>query len=167
MPATGVPTAGAEPPVSGPVIVAHTVVSVGPYALTIERPGAQRATSPAGQGSPATTSVTPSGRLPGSSAARDEGGTVRWVTPCAATAAASGAPGSRRSGDTVTRQAPVRRARHSSQNDASKLGGAKASTRLPAPAPRRSRCVAAREAMPRWETSTPFGFPEEPEVWIT
>src|SRR5208283_4098731 len=57
-PATGEPIGGApDPGASGALIDAYTVVSVGPEALIITRPGAHRSTSSAGQGSAAITNA--------------------------------------------------------------------------------------------------------------
>ncbi|BCO68545.1 hypothetical protein MINTM007_31560 [Mycobacterium intracellulare] len=61
-PATGDPIAGgpdrARPAVRGGLCDTHMVVSVGPYTLTITRPGAHRSTSSPGHGSAPTTTVT-------------------------------------------------------------------------------------------------------------
>src|ERR1043165_971766 len=76
----GPPIGTAPSPDRGALIVAQTVVSVGPYALIIRRPTDQRATSDAGHASPATTSVdrgTSSGR-----SGNTTGGRVACVTPC-------------------------------------------------------------------------------------
>jgi hypothetical protein len=51
-----------------------------------------------------------------------------------------------------------------SEIDASKLSDASCSTRDVALMPSRSICAAASVAMPACETTTPFGFPVEPEV---
>src|ERR1700752_3600513 len=49
---TGEPIGGApDPAASGVLLDAHIVVSVGPYTLTITRPGAHRSTRSTGQGS--------------------------------------------------------------------------------------------------------------------
>ena len=58
-PAVGEPIGGApDPAVSGVLLQSHIVVSVGPYTLTITRPGAQRSTSSGGHGSaPITNAV--------------------------------------------------------------------------------------------------------------
>ncbi len=139
--------------------MAHTVVSVGPYALTIRRPGAHRATSSGGQASPATTRVVAVSSAP-SNAARAEGGSVTWVTSSRRSVRASrGASDGAR-----TRAAPVSRALHRSQKDASKLGEANWSTRLPGATPSRSTCAATRPDTPVWLTATPLGRPVEPEV---
>src|SRR5690348_8577854 len=67
-PGTGAPIGGApDPGASGALIATHIVVSVGPYSLSITRPGAHRSTSSAGQCSPPTSKVTeskPSGDNP-------------------------------------------------------------------------------------------------------
>src|ERR1700738_4726902 len=60
-PAIGEPIGGApDPALSGALLDAHIVVSVGPYTLTITRPGAHRSTSSAGQGSAPITNATES-----------------------------------------------------------------------------------------------------------
>src|SRR6478735_3897075 len=60
-PATGAPIGGApDLAVSGALIATHIVVSVGPYALIITRPGAHRSTTSAGQASPAITNAADS-----------------------------------------------------------------------------------------------------------
>src|SRR6516165_7879996 len=60
-PDTGAPIGTTpDPAVSGALIAAHTVVSVGPYSLIITRPGAHRSTTSAGQGSPPTINATDS-----------------------------------------------------------------------------------------------------------
>src|SRR5690349_20437968 len=59
--------------------VAHTVVSVGPYALKKHRPGAQLATTFVEHASPATTIVRKAGKSSTSQAARMDGGRVTFV----------------------------------------------------------------------------------------
>src|ERR1700722_10204681 len=49
-----------DPAVRGALIAAHIVVSVGPLALIITRPGAHRSTSSAGQASAASTNAADS-----------------------------------------------------------------------------------------------------------
>src|SRR5689334_15926954 len=62
-PATGDPIGGTpDPAARGALIVTSTVVSVGPYALTISRPGAQRSTTSAGQASIPVTNVSDSSK---------------------------------------------------------------------------------------------------------
>ncbi|GAQ58683.1 hypothetical protein a10_08575 [Streptomyces acidiscabies] len=142
--------------VSGSLIVAQTVVSVGPYALIIRRPGAQRWTSSGEHASPATTSVVAVNSP--SSATSTDGGTVTCVTS-SSVSAGSGLPGGGR-----TRVAPVSRAVYSSDTDASKLGEANWRTRLSASMANRSTWPATRWASPEWLTTTPLGRPVEPEV---
>ncbi len=166
--ATGVPSAGTTRPDSGALTVAHTVVSVGPYALTRRRPADQRATTSGGQASPATASAVICGRVvSGGRAARTDGGRVAWVTRCSATSPARPAPGSRRAAGAMTRVAPVSQAPQISATDASKLGDANCRTRLPAVTVNRSACAAASPARPACGTTTPLGTPVEPEVWMT
>jgi hypothetical protein len=70
---------GALPsPESGSLIVAQTVVSVGPYALIIRRPRDQRTTSSSAQASPAT--INASTGTSSSIEARIAGGNVACVT---------------------------------------------------------------------------------------
>src|SRR5215475_8576073 len=60
-PDTGEPIGGApDPAASGALFDAHIVVSVGPYTLTITRPGAHRSTNSTGHGSAPITNVTDS-----------------------------------------------------------------------------------------------------------
>src|SRR6185312_1984001 len=51
-----------------------------------------------------------------------------------------------------------------SKIEASKLSEANCSTRLPGPVPSTRCCAATTLQMPRWVTSTPFGWPVDPEV---
>mgnify|MGYP002651910444 CR=1 FL=1 len=70
--ATGAPMGTVGAPVSsGALIVTSTVVSVGPYAFVITRPGAHRSTSSVGHASPATTRVAESSPSGDSTAAAD------------------------------------------------------------------------------------------------
>src|SRR6201998_2863076 len=60
-PDTGDPIGGAhDPAASGALLDAHIVVSVGPYTLTITRPGAHRSTSSTGHGSAPITNAADS-----------------------------------------------------------------------------------------------------------
>ncbi len=68
---------GLSPGASGPVIVAHTVVSVGPYAFTNRRPAAHRSTSPGSTASPAATSDVTDPKAPPGTPVSTAGGTVR------------------------------------------------------------------------------------------
>ena len=63
-PAVGEPIGGApDPTVNGALLHSHIVVSVGPYTLTITRPGAQRSTNSGGHASAPITNATPSKTL--------------------------------------------------------------------------------------------------------
>ena len=70
-------------------MLAQTVTSVGPYALTTRRSRAHTAASPGGHASPATTTVATDPGSPPSRLASTDGGTVRCVTRPAATVSAS------------------------------------------------------------------------------
>src|SRR5947199_189772 len=78
--------------------------------------------------------------------------------------ATSGAPGSNRSAGARTSAAPDSRPMHNSQHDASKLGEANCSTRLLVSIPNRWICALARLETPAWLTTTPLGWPVDPEV---
>ena len=132
---TGRPIGGTPPPgSSGPLQVATTVASVGPYELIIRRPGAHTRTSPAGQASPPTITV----RNPGSPAAATWAGTVAsaaggisaCVTRRRASTPASCSPSSGPGGGT-TSAAPAGNEIHNSSTEASKLGEENCSTRSP------------------------------------
>ncbi|TWH16742.1 hypothetical protein L618_002000000260 [Rhodococcus rhodochrous J45] len=91
MPHTGWPMVTVSPGTSMSVMLQTMVVSVGPYALYIRRPGAQRATSSGGHASPAT--VTASHSTPvGSTDASAAGVENRWVTRSRRSSAASSSP---------------------------------------------------------------------------
>nr|MCF0103490.1 hypothetical protein [Streptomyces sp. MH191] len=152
---------------SGPVVVAQTVDSVGPYALTSRRPADQPAARFRGSASPAVTRVVSEGRLSGSMSASAAGGSVAWVTPRSATRRTSAGPGISSGDGADTRQAPLHSAITVSHTDASKLIDANCRTRLPGESARCSACSAARLGSPRWVTVTPLGRPVEPEVWTT
>ena len=163
-PASGRPIGGLTAPASGSLTVAQTVVSVGPYALSIRRPADQRSTSSGGQASPAVMRVRPSGiGSPTGQAASTVGGRQTTSMPAFATSSASGSPGARSASAASTRTAPVSSAVSSSQAAASKLNEANCSSRVPSPTPKRS-CSAASAATARCGTSTPLGRPVEPEV---
>ncbi len=145
-------------------MVAQTVVSVGPYALTRNRSRAQVCTRAGGHASPASTSVLPAGSEPGGITASAAGGRVRWVMPRSRTRPARVGPGSRAFRSSISRQAPESRPMHSSQNAASKLTDAMCSTRLAGVTRSRSLWVLAMAPTPLWVTTTPFGRPVEPDV---
>src|ERR1700678_2408114 len=150
----------------GVLIVAQTVVSVGPYALTSRRPPAHRAARAGPAASPAVTSVLTPSRAAVPVTARTAGGTVRCVTPSRAITWPSRSPASA-PGPGTARTAPEHRAITSSHTDASNPGGANASTRLPGPAPSRPACAAASDRSPPCVTTTPLGDPVDPDMYIT
>ncbi|GLZ28502.1 hypothetical protein Lesp02_06920 [Lentzea sp. NBRC 105346] len=117
------------PSVSGELMVAQTVVSVGPYALIIRRPGAHADTTSAGQASPATTRHS---RPSGVSPVNATGGRVACVTPRNASARSS--PINLWSDSTSV--APESNAMQISHHAASKLNDANCNTRLSAVTPR-------------------------------
>src|SRR5580692_939946 len=152
------------PGVSGPLIVAHTVASVGPYALISRRPPAHRAaTSPASR-SPAATSVDTPAKLPASTTASTAGGTVTCVTACRATSPSKLGPGNSSPAEASTSIAPPHSPTTSSATDASNPGDANTSSRLPEPTANRSTCAATRPARPPCGTTTAFGTPVDPDV---
>ncbi len=67
------------PAVKGALKATHIVVSVGPYSLIINRPGAQRSTNSAGQASPPTSKATDS-KPAGDSIAAAEGVWLKTLT---------------------------------------------------------------------------------------
>ncbi len=129
---------GWSEPVSGSLMVAQTVVSVGPYALIRRRPEPHRRTASAGIASPATARVRTVASPSGGSTDSATGGRVTWVTRCRAISPASGRPGSSSSLVASTSSAPDSSAMHSSEKAASKLGEANCSTRSAAPTWNRS-----------------------------
>ncbi len=152
---------------SGSLMVAQTVVSVGPYALIILRSRDHRSTSAAEHASPATVSTMPAGSPSSSRAASAAGEIVACVMRCRAITPARPdrpAPGSSRSAGARTSVEPDSSARHSSEKAASKLGEATWRIRLPSSTANRSIWLPARLATPRCVTTTPFGRPVEPEV---
>ncbi len=148
---------------SGALIAAHTVVSVGPYALTMRRVPAQRAGRPGGHASPATVSVS---SVAGSSSATAStlGGTVAWVMSQRRSAAPSATWGGSPSAPGTTEAAPDSRAMHSSETAASKLSDAICRTRDSRVTANRSIWARARFPTPVCGTTTPLGRPVEPDV---
>ncbi|ODA69092.1 hypothetical protein APS67_006758 [Streptomyces sp. AVP053U2] len=127
---TGRPMLGVSPTDSGSDIVAHTVVSVGPYAFTSRRPGAHFATSSPASASPADTNDTTDGRSPAPSTPNTAGGNVTCDTPRRATNSTRPAPGSNSPADATTTAAPAHNATNDSAVAASKPTDANCSTRL-------------------------------------
>ena len=119
-PGTGEPIGGApDPATSGTLSITTIVVSVGPQALIITRPGAQRSTSSAGQGSAATTNAADS-KPSGDNAPAAEGVWVSTLT-CSATSKAWKSPGERATDSgTTTSRPPCKSAPQISHTDASK-----------------------------------------------
>src|SRR5262245_39890588 len=116
----GRPIGATQAPDNASLIVAQTVVSVGPYALIIRRPCDQRATTSAEQASPATINVrsgTSSDNSPSST-----GGSVAWVTFCSQHRRVRPSPP--RSAAATTSVAPDPKAITISEIAASKLGEA-------------------------------------------
>ncbi|CAM5640650.1 hypothetical protein SGRIM128S_04581 [Streptomyces griseomycini] len=134
--------------------------------MTIRVPGrtsAIRRVSDAGSASPAKTST--SGRVVAeiwsSSSAKAEG-TVDRICPSQPSRAASS-----RTSATISMLPPWQRLVKTSKTETSKLTEVLARALRPGPASiRPARCVMPLTT-PRWVTATPFGTPEEPEVYIT
>ncbi len=164
MPSMARPITGLPPPGAVRETEAHTVVSVGPYALNMARPGAHRSTSCWGRASPAHTIVSRCGSSRSGTMASTLGGRVMWVIRVSARKSPRPGPyrTSRRGGR--TRVAPEHSAMASSKTDASKLGEANCSTRWPGLTVNVERWASARLASPRWVSVTPLGRPVEPEV---
>ncbi len=97
------------------------------------------------------------------SAASAAGGRVRWVIRLRLTNSASGAP-SRSGSGTITRVAPASSAMQISHTEVSKLVEANWRTRAAGVTARPSVVVVARLGMPAWVTTTPLGWPVEPDV---
>src|SRR5947209_6728677 len=119
---------------SGWLQVETTVDSVGPYALIMRRPGAQRVTRPTGHASPPTithrNSGTPAATSSGTVASAT-GGINACVTRLSDSTAANCSPSNGPGGGT-TRAAPAGSDIHNSNTEASKLGEENSNTRSPA-----------------------------------
>src|ERR1700677_81496 len=153
-----------SPRASGSLIAAHTVVSVGPYALMNRCPGAHRATSSPPSASPADTSVVTDARSPALSTPSTAGAKVACVTPGRATTPARPPPGSNSLASASTRHAPEHNAISTSHTAASNPADANCSTLLLPSGDSHSACAATRLAIPACDTATPFGCPVDPEV---
>ncbi|CAL9577766.1 hypothetical protein SUDANB58_04971 [Streptomyces sp. enrichment culture] len=94
------------------------------------------------------------------------GGMVTWVTPVRSMSAPSPSP-DRQSWGRMTGAAPEPGAITGSPTEQSKLNEANRSTPSPSVMPNRSMWSTARLAGPVWVTTTPFGVPVDPEVWMT
>ncbi len=150
---------------TGPrVMVAHTVVSVGPYAFNTTRLLPHRRTSSGGSASPAEMMVV-SASIPSSvSCASTDGVSVAAVMCCSRSSVRSGSSGSSRSRGVSTRVAPASSVPNTSHTLASKLLEAYCSTRLPGAYPCARPAVSAVLPRPRWCSSVPLGRPVLPDV---
>lgn len=128
VPAIGLPIGGRSAPASARLIVAHTVLSVGPYALIIRRPGAQRSAVEPVTVSPTTTSVVTDGSSVSFMTDSAEGGTVKWVVPVRAANLTSSGPGVSCSAGATTKVAPANRLIATSAMGESKFVDANCST---------------------------------------
>ena len=120
VPGTGDPI-GTDPDVgvSGALIAAYTVVSVGPYALIIVREDAQRSTSSGGHASPPTSSAA--GPSPsGVSIPAAEGVWVSTVTRSATSSAWKSSGAAATDSGTTTSRPPASRAPQISHTEKSK-----------------------------------------------
>ncbi len=163
VPAIGVPIGAAPSPCNGALIVAHTVLSVGPYALIIRRPGLHCAISAAGHASPATTRHSSARSSVLLSVANTAGGSVAWLMRCSTSRWRNPSPLTASAG-VSTKAAPLDSAISVSHAEASKLKVANCSTRECRVTFRRSTCAAANALRPACVTTTPLGVPVEPEV---
>src|SRR5581483_2648250 len=162
---TGRPIGGAPDPVSGPNSVAAIVISVGPYALNIRRPGDHSATSRPGHASPPTIRQPNPRTRPAGTLASTEGMISAWVTASSSSVSASISPASGPGpGSGTTSAAPAGQAISISITAASKLSDASWSTRDSGPIPNALAIDPARLARPRWVITVPFGLPVDPDV---
>lgn len=151
-------------PASGLLIVAHTMVSVGPYALIIRRPADHSAICSGEHGSPPVTRVRRLGRASGGRVPSVPAASWRWVASLCWTNAVSSSPTGWPLPSGRTRAAPLSRVIDRSATETSKLGAISWSTRESGSTARFSACEAARSAKPAWVTTTPLGRPVVPEV---
>ncbi len=119
-PGTGAPIGGVPIPAhSGGLTATHIVVSVGPYALVITRPGAHRSTSSAEHASAATTSaVEPSAR--GDSAETAEGVWCKTLTRSSISKACRSSGNAATDSGTISNRDPCSNAPQISSTEASK-----------------------------------------------
>src|SRR6185369_6454181 len=146
-------------------MVAQTVTSVGPYALTKRRPLRLHAAAICGEhASPALIAVFNDGKSSLGRSAQTDGGNVTVVILCVRSRLSNGSTGSSDSGFAIQSVAPVSNVLKISEMAASKLIDANCSTRLSAVTANASRCANARFTTPRCWIKTPFGRPVEPDV---
>src|SRR5262249_4900861 len=150
------------PSLNSSLILAHTVYSVGPYALIILLPLPHSLTTWLPHASPATTIVSNDGNLSASCAASNDGGRVATVTSFSLINSINPAPHLPSAPLPITSVAPDTSAVNISDTDASKLSDANCSTRLARSIPNRSLCASTRFPIPPCSTSTPFGSPVVP-----
>ena len=163
MPRIGSPIGTALPATIGPVAVAATVASEGPYMLCMRRPAVHAVTSSSGHASPPTMTASRSSRPSGGTVASAAGVMNAWVTRSARSSRDSSAPPYRPAGATTT-VAPAAKPSSSSSTEASKDGDEKCSVRAESVTPNRCICSCARDASPACVTTTALGVPVEPEV---
>src|SRR5690349_10022237 len=126
-------------------MVAHTVTSVGPYALTKRRPLRLHVAAICGEhASPALTAVRSDGKSSLGSSAQTDGGNVTVVIACVRRRFSSGSTGRSDSGFARQSVAPVKNVLKTSEIAASKLIDANCSTRLSGLTANASRCANAR-----------------------
>src|SRR3569833_1077914 len=92
VPRIGAPIGTTPSPCNGALMVAQTVLSVGPYAFMSRRPGLQCATSAAGQASPATIRPLRARSSVLRSVGNTAGGIVACVTRCVTNSSCSDSP---------------------------------------------------------------------------
>src|SRR6185503_14188565 len=149
-------------------IVAHTVVSVGPYAFINLLPLPHFFSNSFSLASPATTSTSTS--IFSSSpliALITVGGNVTVVIACSFSNCTKPLPGSISSHLPKHSLPPPTSTVNISLTDASKLIDAYCSTRLPSPIPNPSICPLTRLHKLPCSIITPFGSPVVPDVYIT
>src|SRR5690348_12038229 len=118
----GEPIGGLEEPDNGKLMVAQTVVSVGPYALIMLNPADQRATASPLSASPPFIRQCSGNESNSSRLASTGTGNKAWVTFCETRSSCNAAPSRCCSGRTNV--APVLNAIRNSQKDASKFSEA-------------------------------------------
>src|SRR6201997_1169250 len=163
-PGTGEPIGGApEPAARGALLDAHIVVSVGPYTLTITRPGAHRSTTSAGQASAPITNAAdpnPSGDNPLTA----EGVWVSTLT-CSPTSNAWKSSGERATDSgTTTSRPPCSSAPQISQTETSKANECHCDhTFASSGAVRSAFSDSSSRVTLWWVMATPLGTPVVPE----
>src|SRR6266436_5992808 len=162
--AIGFPIPGSFPPSNPADIVAHTVLSVGPYALIIRQRPAHRVVNSAGHASPATINVSSAGNSSSPNAPKTVGGNVTVVICSRCISSARPPPGITSSRSANTSLAPCSRAIVQSATEASKLGDTAWSITLLVPNLSTWACPATKLHTPPCVTPTPLGCPVEPDV---